>query len=113
MKYLYGASGHAKVIVDVIISTGEDVSGIFDDDPQKSTFSNIPFLGKYFGDDLHLKGSKFLISIGDNKTRKLISEHIKQDFFSACHNSSIISRSVIIGKGSVVMPLTVMLYGDC
>lgn len=111
MKYLYGASGHAKVLVDVINSTGENVSGIFDDDPKKSTFSNIPFLGKYVGGDILLKNSKFLISIGDNKTRKLISKQIRQDFFSTCHNSSVISGSVNIGKGSAVMPLAVINAG--
>ncbi|WP_223550124.1 acetyltransferase [Aestuariivivens sp. NBU2969] len=108
MKYLYGASGHAKVIVDVIKSIGEDISGIFDDDPMKGTFFNIPFLGKYNGDAKFLIGSEFLISIGDNRTRKFISKQIKQDFFSVCHNSSIIASSVKIGKGSVVMPSAVI-----
>jgi len=28
--YLYGASGHAKVIIDSLKATGKQISGIFD-----------------------------------------------------------------------------------
>ena len=45
--YLYGASGHAKVIVDVIKSDPNldtSIDGIFDDDEKKTSFLNITFL---------------------------------------------------------------------
>lgn len=105
MFYLYGASGHAKVIVDMVSSAGKSIEGIFDDDiNKKSTFSQIEFCGKY---DYNLKlpkYAKFLICIGDNKIRASVSKKIKQNFFSFNDKSSIISKNVKIGNGTVVMP---------
>ena len=31
--YLYGASGHAKVIIDILEASGVQVEGLIDDDP--------------------------------------------------------------------------------
>ena len=105
MKYLFGASGHAKVIIDVINSRNEyKVSGIFDDDERKKEFSETPFLGKYAENHKFLKNPKFLISIGNNRIRKFIVNIVKHDFFSAYDKSSIISNSAKIGLGTVVMP---------
>ena len=44
MKYLFGASGHAKVVVDVINSTNNKIIGVFDDNKQLARFQYIPFL---------------------------------------------------------------------
>lgn len=104
MKYLFGASGHAKVVVDVINSRlKENVLGIFDDDETKKQFLNIPFLGLYSSYKKFPKTAKFLICIGNNKIRKFISKKIEEPFFSAVHKKSIISNSVKIGEGTVVM----------
>ena len=43
MIYLYGAGGHAKVIIDIIQQGGNSVEGIFDDDSTK-TIWNFPTL---------------------------------------------------------------------
>lgn len=109
MKYLFGASGHAKVILDVINSRKEyKVSGIFDDDEKKEKFLDISFLGKYdIGKEI-TKKAQFLISIGNNKIRKAITKKIKHSFFSAFDKSSIVSNSVKIGLGTVIMPNAVI-----
>ena len=83
MKYLYGASGHAKVIVDIIRSnSGErEIQGIFDDSEEKKSFLNIPFLGKY--DNVsHAEKGLILISIGNNEVRKKIASKIVSHFFT-------------------------------
>ncbi len=36
--YLFGASGHAKVIVDILLSKGVQVKGFYDEDESKKTF---------------------------------------------------------------------------
>lgn len=105
MKYLYGASGHAKVIADVInTSTKIVLSGVFDDDNKKKEFLDIPFLGKYNTSKVNDNTIEFLVSIGDNKIRKNIVEKLKTRFFSVFHKSSVISSSAKIGIGTVVMP---------
>ncbi|TWO33975.1 acetyltransferase [Seonamhaeicola sediminis] len=103
MKYLFGASGHAKVVLDVINSNNDTLGGIFDDDTNKNSFLDIPYLGQYEKHNEFSNDSKFLVSIGDNSLRKLVVQRIKQDFFKSCHNLSIVSKYSEIGLGTVVM----------
>ena len=95
--YLYGASGHAKVIIDIIRSMGLPVDGIFDDNDALKTLSGIEVAHKWSGQ------SPIIISIGNNKIRKLIAERLGCEFGKAIHPSSVISTSVSIDVGTVVM----------
>lgn len=103
MKYLFGASGHAKVILDVLESKNINISGVFDDNKKIERFQNIPFLGKLDLNNQALSQGEFIIAIGDNKIRKKIVDNIKAKFFTAYHKNSFISRYSVIGEGSVVM----------
>lgn len=108
MKYLYGASGHAKVILDIMNSNDEVIAGIFDDDIKKKDFSTIKFFGPYLENSELEKDAKLLISIGNNRLRKLVASKIRHDFFCAFHKQSILSNSCQIGSGTVVMPKAVI-----
>lgn len=105
--YLYGASGHAKVILDIInTSTEYVVKGIYDDDPEKKNLEGIPVLNTI--DGIKPQG-EFIISIGNNAIRKKIAETINASFVTGIHQSAIVSKiNVLIGKGTVVMPLAVI-----
>lgn len=96
--YLYGASGHGKVIKDIIEAQGGDVEGFVDDNPELSCYCGKPV--SHNADGL----SPIIVSIGDNKTRKIIVEKLSCSFGIAIHPSAIISPSAKIGEGSVVMP---------
>jgi sugar O-acyltransferase (sialic acid O-acetyltransferase NeuD family) len=100
MIYLYGAGGHAKVIMDILQSCGKTVAGIFDDDPEKTIwhFSNLKFPGpfNFFSDEL-------ILSIGNNLIRKKLSMQVNADYCTAIHPYAIISNYSSIAKGSVVM----------
>lgn len=106
---LYGGSGHAKVIAECITANQEFVGGVFDDNPDSNGLKNIPFLGEY-----RIENHKYplIVSIGDNKIRKMIVEEVKDLFGTICHPSSCISPTVNIGKGSVVFH-NVILQVDC
>lgn len=95
--YLYGASGHAKVIIDIIKSMGAPIYGIFDDNDAVKTLCGIEVNHKWSGQ------SPIIISIGNNRIRKLISERLSCEFDKAIHTSAVISPSVSIGDGTVVM----------
>ena len=106
--FLYGASGHAKVIVDILQKNGVEINGLFDDDPEIKTLGEIICYGKF---DLNvIKGNKLIISIGNNTTRKNIVENItnKVLYGNAIDISSIISKSVILKNGIVIMPNAVI-----
>ncbi len=100
--YLFGASGHAKVIVDILLSEGVTVKGLYDEDESKEELMGIPVLGKTntFNDPT----AHCIVSIGDNKTRKKVVENLKARFAVAIHQNSVIGSKVLIEEGSVIMP---------
>lgn len=95
--YLYGASGHAKVIIDILNASGHSVEGLVDDDDSVNELLGYPV----FHNETTL--SPVIISIGNNKIRKNISEKLVACFGVAIHPGAIVSDSVTIGNGSVVM----------
>lgn len=97
---LFGASGHAKVIIDIIKAQGDSTEYLYDDTPHCKEISGIPVLGASLN---HPQG-KLIISVGNNSLRKEISERYDNCFTTAIHPSAIISSSAVIGDGSVLMP---------
>ncbi len=95
--YLYGASGHAKVVLDVVKAMGQQVEAIFDDNREKHMLHDVPVLHEWNGE------TPVLISIGDNATRKRIAEKLRCDFIAGVHPSAIVSSTVSIDAGTVVM----------
>jgi sugar O-acyltransferase (sialic acid O-acetyltransferase NeuD family) len=98
---LFGASGHGKVVADCLFASGNQLLGIFDDNPNAIRFHEIPFL-EFYNSSFHPE-SPLIISIGDNKTRKLISTRIKHSFKSVIHPSAILGKGVIMGLGTVLL----------
>lgn len=98
--YLYGASGHAKVIIDILRDIGIPVLGVFDDNPVVKEVSEIPAIGPYKGQS---GNNLIIISIGDNAVRRRVAEQLKLSFGKAIHPTAIISPSVNIAEGTVVM----------
>lgn len=103
---LYGASGHAKVICSIFESMNIIVNAIFDD------FTNDSFLNSYKivrGYDCAIEAHlPILISIGDNKIRKRISETVSHSFSTAIHSSSIIDDMSKIGAGTAIFHSTII-----
>lgn len=96
--YLYGASGHGKVIKDIAEAQGGSVEGFVDDNPR---------LSKYCEKEVYHQAdglSPMIVSIGINKTRKAIVEKLKCQYATAIHPTAIVSPSAKIGEGTVVMP---------
>lgn len=95
--YLFGASGHAKVIIDILKALDVKIEALVDDNLEINRLLDYPVL--HNRTDI----SPVIVSIGDNRVRKKISEKIKGEFYKAVHPSAIISNTVSIGEGSVVM----------
>lgn len=95
--YLYGASGHAKVIIDIIKAQGGVVEGLVDDNPNLKELMGIPVLH----DIAEL--SPLIISIGNCKIRKMIAERLSCEFATVVHPSAIVSPTATIAEGTVVM----------
>ena len=101
--YLYGASGHGKVIRDIAEALHKKVDGFIDDDLTISELNGLPVLHSVDVVD------EVIISIGENHLRKKIASMISCPISKAIiHPNAVISPSVSIGDGSVVMAGTVI-----
>ena len=99
--YLFGASGHGKVIVDLIkTSTKYQVEGFFDDKPIVDEVLNLP-VHRYKNQNLIKE--KIIISIGNNKFRKLIADRIDAKYIKAIHKMAFVSEFSSIDVGTVIM----------
>lgn len=97
--YLFGASGHGKVIVDIASSIGMDINAFIDNDTKKSECYGLPVLNA-----VPEKDGEFVISIGNNEIRKKIAETIRnKSFITLVHSETVISPSVKINNGTVIM----------
>lgn len=95
---LYGASGHCRVVVDIVESLGLPIDFIVDDNPE---------VRELLGYEVRRNTGIYddaIITIGKNWTRKEICELIKVNrYITAVHPTAIVSPRVRIGEGSVVM----------
>lgn len=101
--FLYGASGHAKVIIDSLVASGVNVSGLFDDNPDVTELLGYKVFGPF---DRELSESEeLIISVGDNGIRKKIAERLPDDVLYGLvrHPSAVISEYACLGDGTVVM----------
>lgn len=96
--YLFGASGHGKVIKEIIEATGDKVDAFVDDNLMLDELAGT----KVLHGETEL--SPMIVSIGVNAIRKKIVEKLLCEFGIAIHPSAVISPSAKIGEGTVVMP---------
>lgn len=95
--YLYGASGHAKVIIDILRANNKKIEAIFDDDETIHNLLDYPVLHSS-----EIRGP-LIISIGNNSIRRKIAESLNVSFDKAFCPSAIISKEAEISEGTVVM----------
>lgn len=102
--YLFGASGHGKVVIDIVRSSIKDVEieAVYDDNPKEKTITDLPVF-KTDATILNDAHSLWLIGIGNNKFRKIVSEKIKGKFLKAVHYRAVIDITSELGEGTVVM----------
>ena len=100
---LYGASGHCRVVVDIVEALGYPIDFIVDDNPK---------IFELLGYEVRRNTGNYdnaIITIGQNKTRKDIFEQIKvNQYIKAVHPSAIVSPRAVIGEGTVVMQGTII-----
>ncbi|WP_417857458.1 acetyltransferase [Xanthomarina gelatinilytica] len=98
---LFGASGHGKVVKDIAISMDIVVEAFIDDNPKSKFLNETPVFT--FQEMAKYKKNDFIISVGNNQTRKLISEKVTSRYTKLIHTSAIISPAARISEGTVVM----------
>lgn len=97
---IIGAGGHGRVISDIAKDNGYSSIGFLDD-----IQNGKDILGKT-DDFVKYTDYDFVIGIGNNKIREKLFGKLNNEvnIISLVHSSAVISSSVIIGKGTVIMP---------
>lgn len=106
--FVFGAGGHAKVLIDVVERQGLfEIAFIVDDDAtmKDAIFYNYRVIG---GRTELLSGSvaKGIVAIGCNTTRCSIAAWLKKhgyELVTAVHPSAQLARGASVGAGSVIM----------
>ncbi len=99
---ILGASGHGKVIADIIRASGDEVIGFLDDDLKKKPLGPISDYQKF--------DAEFVIGIGNADIREKFSG-LDCKWYTAIHPSAVIAPSAVIGEGTVVMANVVVNAG--
>lgn len=104
---IIGAGGHAKVIADIVLKSGDNLIGFLDDYKEKDTIilEDYKILDKAENTEKYNdENTYFIIAIGDNHIRKAFTEKFKVKYYTAIHPTAVIGADVRIGEGSCVMP---------
>lgn len=98
---IYGASGHGKVIIDLVHSRMEKIHNILDDNPVITGIHNYTVVHNFTPEVLR---RKTIVAIGDNKTRKEVVDNFSGSFNRGLsHATAVVDRTVEIGEGTVIM----------
>ena len=108
MLWIYGASGHGKVILDILEKNKIPVGGFLDDDENLSDFAGYKVI---LPGDLPSFPAEVIIAVGDNATRKKIVDNNSFKYITAIHPSAILSASTIVEEGNVIMARAVIQPG--
>ena len=102
---IIGASGHGKVIADIIVNSDDKVLGFLDDadNVQGKKIIGFPVLGKIADYD-NYRDCEFVIAIGNPYIREKIAIELPVRWYTAIHPTAVISSlDVEIGEGTVIM----------
>jgi len=106
---IWGASGHAKVVADIIRLEGRfELQGFLDDvDPQQREFLGLPVLGGAGAlGRLKMDGVTHIVfGFGNCEGRLKLSEVVRKEGFSLAtviHPSAVVAADVLIGAGTVI-----------
>jgi sugar O-acyltransferase (sialic acid O-acetyltransferase NeuD family) len=115
---IYGASGHGKVIADIVKKSGKTVLAFVDDN---EALWDKPFCGcpVWKGSSHLIESAKketfsVIIGIGDNHRRREIVKTLEPAgiyFDTAIHPSAQLGNDVNIGEGTVIMANSVINPG--
>ena len=117
---IYGASGHGRVVLDILRSSDIRVYGFLDSDVEKhgKIIDGVKVLGGLSDVPRLIKNRKlsFVIGIGDNRARKYFYLKIKKlggKITNAIHSSVIIAKSVKLGEGVVIASGAIICANSC
>ena len=108
---MYGAGGHARVVIATLEAAGVPVAGCFDDAHEGGLLDGVPVLGPIAP---HLPlGGPLVLAVGSNAARRALAERLGGlvTWARAVHPSAVVHRSAVVGAGAVVFAGAVVQPG--
>ena len=112
---IIGAGGHGKVVAEIAKKNNYTIKGFIDDNPNIKNVGDYKVLGNWSCKEQY-KGCSFFVAIGNNNIRKTKLEVLIDSGYKVTaliDPSAIVSTSVKLGVGSVVMPNSVINVDSC
>lgn len=113
--YVYGASGHGKVVADIALASGYQIHGFIDDSPSSSgkQVLGLPVLGSFEWLAKRARQCEVAVAlgVGNNHARYRVAEQCRRldiPLITLIHPSAVISSSATIGRGTVLMARVVV-----
>jgi sugar O-acyltransferase (sialic acid O-acetyltransferase NeuD family) len=100
--HIIGASGHAKVILDILTLTNVQVITVWDDNLELKSFCGHSVAGSV-SKFLNLSDDQAIIAVGNNRIRKELAQRVQTTFGKAIHPKSAIAGTATLAQGCVVM----------
>jgi sugar O-acyltransferase (sialic acid O-acetyltransferase NeuD family) len=102
---IIGYSGHAYVIIDILLSAGRLVTAYCDQEEKSVNPYHLDYLGKESDVVSTLRKYDFFACVGHNEVREKIHTQLSQYLgkpINAIHPSAVISASVKMGDGVMI-----------
>lgn len=110
--FIFGGSGHAKVVIDAIVRTGRDRVALVVDDAKSRHGDTILGCRIEGGREVLLAGRALtprgIVAIGDNVARLTVATWLEENgfqFITVVHPSAVVAASAHVARGTVVMPM--------
>lgn len=97
--YIFGASGHGKVVAEIAEENNIHIDGFIDADVSKESILNY-----HVQQELPQFNAQFVVAIGNNLIRKkIVEENLDLQFLNLIHPKSVISKRSQVDYGTVIM----------
>lgn len=112
--YIYGASGHGKVVAEIAEAAGYELVGFIDDSKEpKEIFGFFPITFEEFL-ALNPNNTSVALGIGHNLSREKIFRKLLEhniEVATLIHPAAIVSKRASVAKGTVIMAGTLVNPG--
>jgi sugar O-acyltransferase (sialic acid O-acetyltransferase NeuD family) len=111
---LYGTGGHANVVLDAIVASGDLIHAVFDDRRSDRFFAGLkirPGLVLAGQTSFDPSSAPVIVCVGHNAARADIAAMLRVTFATARHPKAIIAPDVTLGEGSIILHGAIVLPG--
>lgn len=111
---LYGTGGHANIVLDALVASGQGIHAVFDDRRGDRFFAGLkirPGLTLVGQTSFDPSGAPVIVCIGHNAARADIAAMLSTGFATVVHPRALVSPDVSIGEGTVIVHGAIVLPG--